>query len=182
MVPEIKIVPLRPITPSRSNARDQAQSFGAQNEVTSQALVRHRNDANESTGDIVLGRLYNHGNLDESMDLAPPVVNSVRAVVRMTDNHTNGSLPLFFAPALGTDVANLQATATATVWYPALLPFATSVENWETLDSGGIGDNFGRTPRGVTFGISAEGDGNPEIVMFPGNGTDPLTCRQETLA
>ncbi len=63
---------------------------------------------------------------------------------------------------------SLEATATATVWYPALLPFATSQSNWDSLATGGWGDYFAHDPNALSFGVTPESDGIPEIVMYPG--------------
>ena len=74
-----------------------------------------------------------------------------------------------FAASNGVSQASLQATATATVWYPALLPFATSELNWQSLASGGWGNHYAHDPHSISFGIQHQPDLVPEIVMFPGD-------------
>jgi hypothetical protein len=48
------------------------------------------------------------------------------------------------------------------------LPFATSQSNWDSLATGGWGDYFAHDPGAISFGVTPQDDGIPEIVMFPG--------------
>jgi hypothetical protein len=62
----------------------------------------------------------------------------------------------------------MLASAAATTWYPSLLPFATSVDNWENAASGGGEDNYAYRPGQGSFGVVDGSDGLPDVVMFPG--------------
>ena len=54
------------------------------------------------------------------------------------------------------------------IWYPSVLPFATSVDNWERLVRGETADTLAREPGQGSFGITSGQDGIPELEMFPG--------------
>jgi hypothetical protein len=127
------------------------------------------NPSNQPDGDILLGRLDRYWDLSEQLDLYSDMPNSVQVTVRLADDTRNGSLALHFGRFLGVTDASLEATATATVWYPALLPFATSESNWQTLAAGGWGDHYAHDPDSISFGIKHQPDNIPEIVMFPGD-------------
>lgn len=156
------------LTPDRLAARAEAREFVQRNPAGSVRLDVLANDANLPSGDVVLGRLYNPADRSELLDALSDTPNSVRVRVPLLSTHPNGQAATFFARILGTTGVDVSATATATIWYPALLPFATSVANWESLVTGGTGDHFSYEPGEGDFGIAPGGDGLPEIVMFPG--------------
>lgn len=157
------------LTPELIDARQEAQSYAASNGVMALSPHVNLNSANEPDGDILLGRLDRYWDQSEPLNLLSDMPNSVQVTVRLAEDTRNGSLGLHFGRVLGVDRTSLTATATATVWYPALLPFATSEGNWQSLSSGGWGDRFSHKRGSVSFGVENQGDGVPEIVMFPGN-------------
>jgi len=161
------------LPPDPAAARADGRRFVQQNPAGAKPLDVYTNEANVATGDIVLGRLYNPTILSEPLDTATGMPNSVRVRIPLFHDHLNGSAPLFFARSLGLADFEMSATATATIWYPALLPFATSVAHWESVLAGGGPDTFAYQRGEGDFGIVPGSDGVPEVVMFPGpwNGT-----------
>lgn len=157
------------LAPELSQARYEAQAFARANHVTTKAPYIDLNLFNQPEGDIVLGRLDRYWDRTEPLNLFSDMPNSVQVTVRLSDATQNGSLALFFGRVFGVTKTSLQATATATVWYPALLPFATSQSNWDSLATGGWGDYFAHDPDAISFGVTQQDDGVPEIVMFPGD-------------
>lgn len=157
------------LAPKLTEARYSAQTFAASNNVMARSPFIDLNASNQPDGDIILGRLDRYWDQSEPLDPYSDMPNSVQVTVRLADDTENGSLALYFARALGVTSTELQATATATVWYPALLPFATSESNWQSLGSGGAGDHFAHDPDSISFGVDNTADGVPEIVMFPGD-------------
>jgi Flp pilus assembly protein TadG len=171
-----------------TNARTQAQAFALQNYGGGVALALDPNTSNTPSGDIVCGYISNPA--DRTQVLAPTVPgsqvfpNSVQVRVHR-DRVRNGSLALFFAPVLGINVWDLQATATATYqggvagfssrWPGSasckLLPFTMNIYTWNQLLAGTGPDNFTRVrptpsltpPSNVTSGP----DGIPEGNLFP---------------
>ena len=176
------------LEPDIAGAHSQAQTFAAYNggghyqgtRGTEPSVQLLDNDEYETSlqqhvlrGDVVTGRI--HDASLQSLPLIPTEVspNTVQVTLRLADDHRNGSLPLFFARALGINDTNVQATASATLIHASLLPFATSVGKWESLQNGGDGDNF--ASNNTVNVTSGEGDGIPEITIFPDlqwDGTD----------
>jgi hypothetical protein len=157
------------LAPELAEARYQAQVYAATNKVMSKTPFVALNPSNHPDGDILLGRLNRYWDLTEPLDLYSDMPNSVQVTVRLADDTNNGSLALHFGKIFGVSKASLEATATATVWYPALLPFATSESNWGSLATGGWGDRFARNRSSVSFGVTQQPDEIPEIVMYPGD-------------
>jgi Flp pilus assembly protein TadG len=157
------------LAPELSQARNEAQAFAGINQVASRDPFVGLNPSNLPDGDIVLGRLDRYWDRTETLNVDSDMPNSVQVVVTLSDETQNGSLALFFGRALGVTKTSIEATATATVWYPALLPFATSESNWQSLSAGGWGDYFAHDPDSLSFGVERRGDGIPEIVMYPGD-------------
>jgi len=106
------------------------------------------NSWNTEGGDIIVGR-FQDGVMTPD-DVQP---NAVQVTIHIRRDHTNGSAGLFFPNLNG--IFETSQTAIARVDYPTLLPFTTSEDKWNTLASGGDGDNFGD-------------DGIPEVFIFPG--------------
>ena len=126
-------------------------------------LLIDLNLANDPAGNIVLGRFNVPSDLSEPFTVTMVGANSVQVCATLAEGHANDPLSMFFAGVLGFPTANVGVTATATVEYATLLPFTTSEEKWNTLATGGDGDNFHYSPGNVTSG----GDSVPEIVIFP---------------
>ena len=165
------------LEPDPVEVREEAREFAAKNgggklRANSNAdtnatenhaeFVLNENTANAPDGDIVIGRIYAPNIQTEQLIPDEVSPNSVQVTARLADNHTNGSLSLFFSRVLGIDDTGVTATATASVIHASLLPFATSEDKWRTLATGGDGDNF-------TYddGVISGGDGVPEIEIYP---------------
>jgi Flp pilus assembly protein TadG len=161
--------------------RDEAVRFAALNKGGDLYLTLDRNDLNLPDGDIVLGYLENPRDQGSSMQLVTPKpYNSVKVRVHR-DTVRNGSLPLLFAPVLGTNTANLSATATATFEvvgvtgfrFPndataksKLLPFALDVETWKKQVIEGRGpDDWSYNPN--TGFVQRGSDNIKEVELFP---------------
>ena len=127
-------------------------------------LYADLNLPNVIDGDIVVGRLLDPGNLQEAFvpDVASP--NSVMVNIVMEDNHENGPISLFFGRFVNQGTASTRVTATASGNMPLLLPITADERQWETLKTGGIGDDFAW----VKDEVVAQPDGVPEIAIFPG--------------
>jgi len=156
------------LSPDPVDARLQARQYVRANPAAAKDADVGLNVENAPGGDILLGHLFYPQDLQEPLNLAFDPPNSVRVRVPFTTSHANGSVGLFFAKALGIYDADVEAAATATTWYPALLPFATSAENWDSLALGGVGDNYAYRPGQGSLGVVAGPDGVSEIVMYPG--------------
>jgi len=154
--------------PDVHSCRHVARDFVRANPAAVEPLDVSLNLENADPGDIVVGRLHYPPDLAETLNPAFDPPNSVRVTIPMSHAHANGAVTLFFARALGLLDAEAQATATATVWYPALLPFATSASNWESLATGGSGDVYSYEPGRNSFGVALGADGLSEVTMFPG--------------
>jgi len=157
------------LSPDTLFARQEARRFSNANTCDARIIDAQLNESNDSSGDIVLGRLNTPWDVSELLDTEAPVANTVSVHIRLTGSHANGPVSLFFAPVIGVVSTELSATASATVWYPALLPFATAESNWQNLENGGAGDNFAYNGTSVTFGVSVGSDGVKEMIMFPGS-------------
>jgi hypothetical protein len=156
------------LPPDPVQARLETRRFVRFNPAAARALDVELNVDNVPAGEIVLGRLHHPRNLLEPLKTTYDPPNSVQVRVPLTEADGNGPAGLFFARLLGRNTADLEATATATAWYPALLPFATSVDYWESLAEGGSGDWFAYRPGLESFGVVPGSDGVSELVMFPG--------------
>lgn len=165
------------LAPDPVQARLEARRFVRVNPAAARSVDVRLNETNTPGGDIVVGRLFHPPNLQEPLNLTFDPPNTVQVRVPLTADHGNGPVGLFFARVMGRDTADVHATATATIWYPALMPFATSVENWQSLGQGGAGDQYAYRPGRGSFGVEPGSDGVREIVMFPGpwdgNGMPP---------
>lgn len=156
------------LSPEPSLARIEARRFVRVNPAVGRPIDVDLNHANVSGGDIVVGHLNYPPDHSESLDAAFDPPNTVHVTIPLSDEHENGSIGLFFARVIGINNADSKASATATVWYPSLLPFTTSRDNWSTLAQGGAGDQFAYQPGQGSLGIASGSDGIPEVVMFPG--------------
>jgi len=156
------------LSPEPGLARAEARRFVQANPAVGRPIDVSLNHANVSDGDIVLGRLTYPPDHSEPLDRAFDPPNTVRVTIPLSETHDNGSIGLFFARVMGINSADSKATATATVWYPSLLPFTTSLSNWSQLAQGGSGDQFAYQPGEGSLGVVSGSDGIPEIVMFPG--------------
>ncbi len=156
------------LAPDPVHSRLEARRFVRMNPAAAKSLDVGLNIGNIPSGEIVLGRLHHPANLQEPLDPTFDPPNTVQVRVPLAATHANGPVGLFFARVLGRSEADVHATATATSWYPALMPFATSVDNWNSVAQGATGDHYAYWPGKGSFGVVPGSDGLPEIVMFPG--------------
>jgi Flp pilus assembly protein TadG len=188
-----------------ANANTAAQTFAHKNSAGGVSLTLALNEDasgkvdNDPNGDIVCGYLASPSNQAQAMVVTNPGVgpypNSVQVTVHR-DSVRNGSLGLFFAPALGVRFFDLRAKATASYEStiggfqvhakgPAtckLLPFALSATAWSNasgdpwydgtqpagLMQGTGSDNFTRSSGGsVTGPAPSAPDGIREVTLVP---------------
>jgi hypothetical protein len=154
------------------HARAYAAQFAQYNPVTSQ-------NPSVDQQDLAVGYLANP--TDPSSELLldgshPP--NAVQVRVRKSSG-VNGEVPLFFARALGTQSASMEAVATAALLtnirgfrFPStgenlgVLPFALDEETWIALIEDHVGtDNWTWNPE--TGEVESGGDGILEVNLFP---------------
>ena len=144
------------------------------------------------TRDIRYGRYTRNlvtGQAEEAWGVAP--YNAVEVTVRRDQpqpagvSSPDGRLPLFFAPVLGIDQADLSVTAVAALLpgvgfrvhagssqCAMLLPFALDAPTWSALLNGTGTDQF--TYNASSGNISAGADGIKEVNLYPyGNGSLP---------
>ena len=156
------------LPPDPTAARQAARQIVRQNPTGGRLVDVDLNLANAPAGDIVIGQLVNPADQSGTLDATASTPNTVCVRVPLTMDGMNGAVQLFFARMLGIESTDMSASAMATIWYPALLPFATSEDNWNTLGSGGAGDEYAYQPGSGSFGVVGGSDGVAEIVMFPG--------------
>lgn len=156
------------LPPDAYAARREARAVIRQNLTAGRQVDVDLNLSNAPAGEIVVGRFHYPADHSESLDATSEVPNTVQVRLPLTAEHANGPASLFFARVLGYQSADTGATAAATTWYPAVLPFATSEENWGSLSDGGAGDAFAYEPGQGNFGVVPGEDGLAEIVLFPG--------------
>lgn len=130
-----------------------------------------------ATADIVCGYLADPKDPNSVFATTTPY-NSVRVTARR-NAQTNGAVNLFFAPAIGTKTADLQATTTATFdgniqgfrittsTAPTckLLPFALDVNTWNQAVAGSGPDIWSYAP--TTQAVTKGADRIKEIKLFP---------------
>jgi Flp pilus assembly protein TadG len=157
-------------------ARDYAESFAGQNVAANRLLLLERNDANATSGGVVVGYIENPLDLSSSFETASiPTYNSVKVRTVLTQQ-LNGPLALFMGGVSGISELEMEAVATATLedrisgFSPSanenlmMLPFAAFAGDWtDMIENGGGADNF-RVVDGV---VSSGSDGIPEITLYP---------------
>ncbi len=116
------------------------------------------NPTNNSVGDFVLGT-YGSG------FVPGPSVDALKVTVRFNPNHSNGRLPLIFAPLLGRQFVDLEARAIVAIQRPTLLPFVVFVQQWDALLAGDGKDLYSVTDNMVSAGQ----DGILETTVLPGD-------------
>lgn len=172
-----------------TRARNTGSEFAALNSVGVSLPTLQPNYGNaDVNGDIVLGRLENPSNMNETLSISDPTnFNSAIVRVRCTAARNQQS-PLFFARVLGFDQFDMEAEAVATfddnvVGFrvtendpnASLMPFTVDRDDWLATLYGGAGtDNW--TYDESTGTVSPGPDGIPEMSMFPisvnGNGNN----------
>lgn len=166
------------LTAEVASARGFAVQYAALNKVCTSAPVVDGNAANNVTGNVVIGNLWNPSDRAEPLTFTDP--NYFNAVqIRVNRSLTeNGEVPLFFARALGVNGTSLQATATAALitsfrGFKApgdgsnlqMLPFALDVETWNGLMAGGGTDDWKWNSTAGT--VTSGSDGVHEVNLYP---------------
>ena len=160
------------------SARDSAEEFALLNVAAQTHLEVDRNDANLLDGGIVVGRLADPMDLNQSLDTSDlQQANSVSVVCERSAAQ-NSPVPLFFANVGGSSQASVRARATATLdnrvigfahqsgsenVYP-ILPFALEQEYF-TAQFTGSQDDWAYDESSSSFALGP--DGVPEIKMYP---------------
>lgn len=165
------------------NARSEAIRLAGLNRAGGVSLALDRNASNDSAGDIVCGYLSVPNDPTATLDTSPTVYNSVQVRTRRSANR-NGSLGLFFAPALGIRSMDVETSATATYEGAitafklpnssvtvSLLPFALDIDSWTKVVNGIGPDQFSYDPK--THKVTAGSDGVKEINLYPEKGISP---------
>ena len=116
---------------------------------------------------------------NKAWGVAPYNMAEVTLVRNQTNGGSDGPLPLFFAPILGENTADVSATATiamlAGVGFEiepgssatsGVLPFAVDEQTWNNMVYNGIGsDDFSYNPD--TEVVSNGADGDLEVNLYP---------------
>ena len=155
-----------------TNARSTAVQFAALNKVGNSA-------PGLAEDDVFVGYMADPSNPSESLVALPAgmLPNAVQVRVQRTEIQ-NGEIPLFFARILGIDKSAAEAEATAALVQgfngfemPSdgsnleMLPFALDIDTWNSLATGGAGDNWSYNKETKT--VTAGCDGINEINLYP---------------
>lgn len=95
---------------SIAEAREQAAALGLENTVHHEPVSLDLNDANESEGDIIIGR-FDRSTRQFTPTLSGP--NAVRIIARRDGDNPAGRLPLLFGPIFNVDAVDLEVSAVA---------------------------------------------------------------------
>jgi Flp pilus assembly protein TadG len=122
----------------QSAARDAAVAISPNNVAAGVGIALDRNDANSTSGDIVIGRW---DPADRSFYAASPRPNAVQVTAKRTSDR-NGQLSLYFASIFGAGSMDIQRSATAVTDGigdgPALAVLDTTAFRYALDLSGGI--------------------------------------------
>lgn len=154
-------------------AQTKAQYFAPLHKAGGKAIAMQ-------SADIVCGYIANPRDQTSPFTTGTTPYNSVQVTAQRTAQE-NGSLNLFFARLLGTNAADLKATATATYdgnlkgfkFAPnpstpqtcSLLPFALDVNTWNQIISGTGPDAWSYDPS--TKAVTSGSDNIKEAMVFP---------------
>jgi hypothetical protein len=162
-----------------ARARDRAREYAKLNLVLGAGCEVPDNPWNEADGDLVIGRLNDPANHDETISVTgdPTEFNSVLVRVRRDSEH-NGRVPLFFSRLLGIDYASITAEAVASfddgvIGFhrvsrspaSAVIPFAVHQVEFESLLDGIGPDSWAFEE--LTGQLSLGGDNIPEMNLYP---------------
>ncbi len=175
------------VTSVTAAARQSAVDYAARNAIINEPPALDSNAGNSTSGDVVMGRLNDPSDADESMDLGDPARFNAVSVLLHRDETRNGPIELYFANLFGHDTAEVSASATAaffdgvigwsvndTTGNAGLLPFALHVNAWNSLLAGTqtIGDSYSYN---AATGVVTNGtDEILELNLYPGSGTGQL--------
>jgi hypothetical protein len=166
-----------------TNARQDAVTVAGQNAAGDLSGVFL-----DGSSDVELGhRVWDSGTQTwgEAWGISP--YDLIRITARRNQaNSSNGdrTLPLFFAPVLGSSTASLTVSATATVspgsgfripvgsgMTAPVLPIALDQPSWDALIGGTGSDDYSYNP--TTGAVTSGSDGIREVSLYP-NGTTSL--------
>ncbi len=175
------------VTTVTNAARQAAVDYAARNPIINESPSLDSNTGNSSSGDVVMGRLDDPGDANESLDFGNPSRFNAVHVFLHRDDVRNGPIDLFFASVFGHQTADVSASATAafydgvvgwkvnaTTGNAGLLPIALHVNAWNNLLAGTqtTGDSFSYDP--TTGAVTSGNDGILELNLYPGAGTGQL--------
>lgn len=174
-----------------SAARSTAVTYAGLNKVLNATTALDSNASNSTSGDVVVGYMSNPSSAACTMDTSQlSKDNAVQVTVRRSSAE-NGTVPFFFAKALGFSSKTMSATATAAILSSStlhsfkmpsdgseldILPFALDKKSWDDLlagtqvpgSDGGLGyDNYSYDSSTKT--VSSGSDGVRELDLYPHN-------------
>jgi Flp pilus assembly protein TadG len=162
-----------------ATARERAQQYARMNLVLGVECDVPDNPWNQPDADLVIGRLNDPTNHQETLSVTgdPAQFNSILVRVRR-DSQVNGQVPLFFSRLLSVDSASLTAEAVASFQdsligfsrpaitpSSAVIPFAVEQREFEFLLDG-IGPDSWAFDKS-TSQLSLGGDNIPEMNLYP---------------
>jgi hypothetical protein len=162
-----------------ARARERAQQYASLNKVLGVGCDVPDNPWNQPDADLVIGRLENPSDHQESLSVTgdPTEFNSVFVRVRR-DKGLNGRVPLFFSRLLGIDSASVTAEAVASfedrlVGFnrpsvtpsSAVIPFAVDESQFQLLLDGTGPDTWAFDKQ--TKQLSLGSDNVPEMNLYP---------------
>ena len=169
-------------------ARQAAVDYAARNPIVNDAPSLDANSGNSTTGDVVVGRLEDPNDPNETMDFTDSSRFNAVHVFLHRDEVRNGPIDLFFASAFGHETAEISASATAaffdgvigwnvndTTGNAGILPIALHRDAWNALLAGTLttGDNYTYNPATGAV-VTGGGDNILELNLYPGGGTGQL--------
>lgn len=159
------------------DARASAVAVAAQNRAGGQDFVTADSNNDVRVGNVTWNPAT--GTYTKLWGVQP--YNMVEVTLRRsqsTSGNNDGPLPLFFAPLMGTDSANVSAKGTAAVLAASgfrlepgspglaeILPIALDEDSWNDMIAGGGSDNW--TWNESTKTVTAGSDGIRELNLYP---------------
>lgn len=148
------------LTNAKTSAKTYAKNYASYNSagsISSLSLL----DA-----DIEFGYMDASNNYSSTYTGFP---NTVKVTMRL-DSTANGSLGLFFGPAVGRNNVSLTATASATIYAGTINSFTTSSENVGMLPvtyDQKLWYDFVTTGKDPSGTITKDANGVPELILYP---------------
>lgn len=145
---------------AKTSAKNYAKNYASYNSAGSTTSLV----LNDS--DIEFGFMDSSNNYSSTYTGFP---NTVKVVLRL-DSSANGSLGLFFGPAVGRSNVSLTATASATIYAGTVNSFSTSSENVGMLPVAydqKLWNDFVSTGKDPSGTITTDANGVPELLVYP---------------
>ena len=166
-------------TQAESNARSAVVAVAAVNRAGGRNSITADPNDNVRFGQVVWQSDGNGGgSWVKTWGVAPYNMVEVTLKRSNTGGSADGPLPMFFAPVIGTNTANVQATATAAMLptngfqklpgvpgNPEILPFTLDQLTWDAMIAGGGSDNYAWNDSTKT--LSSGSDGVREVDLYP---------------